>query len=63
MILAQSKLYGFEADGMAADLSQANKKINEARNATPEDSRHLFRSSIRWCGPRPPQYSWSWVIK
>lgn len=54
------KLMNLQEQGEAKTLTEANKKINEARAATPEDLRCHFRTSIRFV---KGAYVWGWVLK
>jgi hypothetical protein len=42
-----SQLVNLQDDGFCNGLSDANKAIAKARNSTPENLRHLFRSVHR----------------
>jgi hypothetical protein len=56
-----SQLVNLQGDGFCNGLSDANKAIAKARNSTPENLRHLFRSVIKWAGGNC--YTWHWVLK
>jgi hypothetical protein len=62
--MTQSQLVNLQADGFCnghKSLSDANKAIAAARNSTPENVRHLFRSVIKWAGGN--SYTWHWILK
>jgi hypothetical protein len=56
-----SQLVNLQDDGFCNGLNDANKAIANARNSTPENMRHLFRSVIKWAGGNC--YTWHWVLK
>lgn len=55
-------MINYQEDGIAFSLAEANKKISEARRATPEGLRDCYRSSVIF-DKKALRYNWAWVLK